>query len=58
MAVIFSQRKKETRDSGKGKELNDGASLSVWKGIMPVLNIAARLGRHTERIKHSVIYAS
>lgn len=37
---------------GRGRErsgANAAAKLSVWKGIMPVLNIAARLGRQRER---------
>lgn len=41
---------KETeRENKRGEELNAAANLSVWKGIMPVLNIAARLGRHRAR---------
>lgn len=31
------------------EELNAAANLSVWKGIMPELNIAARLGRPGEK---------
>lgn len=40
--------------SGRGEELNVAANLSVLGGLMPALNIAARLGRHTEK----VIYVS
>lgn len=43
----------------RGDELNAAANLSVWKGIMPALNIAARLGRQKEREKKdSVSHAS
>lgn len=38
----------------RGDELNAAANLSVWKGIMPALNIAARLGRQKEREKRTV----
>lgn len=42
----------------RGDELNAAANLSVWKGIMPALNIAARLGRQKEREKRTVSHAS
>lgn len=44
-----------TETAGEGEELNVAANLSVWGGIMPALNIAARLGRHAEM---KVIYVS
>lgn len=40
---------KEKGENERGEELNAAAKLSVWKGITPGLNIAARLGRHRER---------
>lgn len=50
MAIISHFRElREKGEGGGGVELNAGANLSVWKGIMPELNIAARLGRHRER---------
>lgn len=42
-SLVFTENEGENK---RGEELNAAANVSVWKGIMPVLNIAARLGRH------------
>lgn len=41
----------ERRQKEERRGANAAANLSVWKGIMPVLNLAARLGRKREREK-------
>lgn len=55
----MKERGEERGDAkGEDEELNAAANLSVWKGIMPVLNIAARLGIQREREKDRVNHAS
>lgn len=45
----MKKREEDERGEERKEELNAAANLSVWKGIMPALNIAARLGRQRER---------
>ncbi|KAI3351157.1 hypothetical protein L3Q82_005714 [Scortum barcoo] len=47
------QNVKKRGEERMKEELNAAANLSVWKGIMPELNIAARLGRQREKEKRT-----
>lgn len=55
MLPVGLHRHCSRQESGRGEGLNVAANLSVWGSVMPALNIAARLGRHTEK---KMIYVS
>lgn len=44
----MKKRREDERGEERKEKLIAAANLSVWKGILPVLNIAARLGRQRE----------